>query len=93
LIFGLCAAQRRDEIGCYQKSVTPFFAMHSAKSTSFGGFELKRDREEAKKRAFFAKFLKPRRIFLRTVVKRCSRDSSQFRICLDNNRDVTSMTF
>jgi hypothetical protein len=33
-----CTA-RGDEMSHYQKSVTPFFAMHSDKSTSFGGFE------------------------------------------------------
>jgi hypothetical protein len=47
---------RGDEIACYQKTVTPLFAMYSAKSTSFGGFELKRDREGAQKPSFLPSF-------------------------------------
>jgi len=54
-----CAPHRAAaKIRCYQKSVMPFFAMHSEKSTSFCGFELKRELEEAKKRSYFANFSK-----------------------------------
>jgi hypothetical protein len=37
--------------------------MHSAKSTSFGGFELKREREEAKSGRISPISRKPRRVF------------------------------
>jgi hypothetical protein len=52
----LCAAQRGGEISCYQKSVTPVFAVHFAKSTSFGELELKQDRKKVQKRSFLASF-------------------------------------
>jgi hypothetical protein len=57
------------KIRCYQKSVMPFFAMHSAKSTSFRGFELKHELEEAKKRSYFANFSKIAPSFFRAYVK------------------------
>jgi hypothetical protein len=54
----LCAAPARsDEISCYQKSVTPLFAPHFAKSTSFSDFELKVD-EKKRKSGRFCQFSK-----------------------------------
>jgi hypothetical protein len=48
----LCAAQRCDEIRCYQKSVTPL----SCKIGEFSAAQIKTPLEDSQKAVFFANF-------------------------------------